>query len=287
VSSGRSGVAVSLDRFAGGLTVTAGTEPQILSFGHGREVRVCPGTTLSVTNSRSGQDFLFGMSTGAFEADYTLQNSADSVLTPDFRIMLEGPGEFHYAISTDARGNTCMRALPGNTASAMVSELIDDDKYEVKSGGQVVFHLGRLTAVETTVSGDCGCPPPSIPVCARGHQRCNGTEAPSDPPHLAQPDTATLSPVSISGGPETTPLKPPGPRKTQVQIDAPLVFRASDLPAVPAALPDPRSLPASNSSASALLPTTIQPSPSSPAEGNKQHHRFFARVKGFFAAIFR
>ncbi|MGA9039388.1 MAG: AMIN domain-containing protein [Terriglobales bacterium] len=284
VSSGSSGIAVSLDRFAGGSTVTAGSETQVLSLGNGGEVRVCPGTTLSVTNSSNGQDLLFGMSTGAFEAHYILQSSADSVLTPDFRIVLEGPGEFHYAIRADTRGNTCMRALPGNTASAMVSELIGDDRYEVKPGEQVFFHSGHLAAMDTAASADCGCPEPSIPVM-RASADMQPASGSTDSVQLAQLGGMTPAPTNIVTNPETVPLRPADSHKTRVQIEAPLVFSASDSAASsPAAMPEAHSSPANNSSASALLPTTVQPSRST--ETNKSRRGLFGKVKGFFAAIF-
>ena len=283
VSSGGSGVTVSLNRFAGGSTITAGTEAQILSLGRGGEVRVCPGTALSVTTSSNGQDLLFGISTGTFEAHYLLQSSADSILTPDFRILLEGPGEFHYAISADSRGNTCMHALPGNAASAMVSELIGDDKYEVKPGEQVVFRSGRLTAMDTADSSDCGCPAPSLPVMRASSEAVPDNDS-SDPAHLAQ-SGVTAAPVSMAeAGSETTPLPP---HDSHIRIEAPLVFRASDLPASePAAKPEVHGLPGSASTVSTLLPATVLPAPSPQSPSDKSHRGFFGKVKGFFAAIF-
>ncbi|MBZ5600447.1 MAG: AMIN domain-containing protein [Acidobacteriia bacterium] len=313
VSPGTSGaVVLAGSRLASGSSVTAGAETAVLHLGRGGEVRVCPGTSVSVTSSKTGRDLMLGMSTGALEAHYKLEASADSVVTPDFRILLAGPGEFHYAISADARGNTCVRALPGNTSSVIVSELMGDGTYQVKPSDQIVFHSGRLTAVDTAVPGSCGCPEPPVPVMR--------ASAPSAPPipdaNLAQsmrlaPPTEQAGPVpppvATSGlrasgsspsqvsvsitGPESAPLPASKPNDVHVQVDAPFVFRASDpTPPPPAPIQEAQRLPLSNPSPPERLQTTVLPPPTPPPPTQNQakppRRGFLGKIRGFFAAIF-
>ena len=168
--------------------LTAGAETSVLRLARGGEVRVCPRTTLSVTPSENGRDLMLGMSTGALEAHYTLNSSADSVVTPDFRMLLSGPGEVNYAISANARGDTCVRALPGNTASVTVSELIGNGTYQVKASEQVFFRAGRIDQMETSVPDDCGCPPPQVPVMRAALPAPTVSEKDLPPAvHFAQP----------------------------------------------------------------------------------------------------
>jgi hypothetical protein len=295
-----------------GSSVTAGKQTATVRLERGGEVRVCPGTSVSVSSSASGRDLLWSMGTGTIETHFSLKASADAVMTPDFRLLLAGPGEFHFAIRTDSRGNTCVRSLDSNTASIIVTELMGEGIYQVRPGEQVYFREGRVAGPEATTPLDCGCPPPP----AVEHAEVS----PPLPPPLVPPETkpaespapavAAPAPVAVakeeppaapvvkeeapppalvaSRAPETAPPPEIAPSEVHVQVDAPLVFHAEEpkpppTPPVAAASVPPASVPAATPPVPA--PTAANPAPAAAApqpEKKKKRGGFF----GFFARLF-
>ncbi len=289
--------AMSASRLAAGSTVTAGSDTTILRLPRGGEVRVCPGTTLSVTASQSKRDLMFGISIGALETHYSLSSSADSILTPDFRIMFAGPGEFDFAISADSHGNTCVRGLRGNTSSAIVSELMGNRIYQVRPNEQVVFRSGQIGKVDTDIPLECGCPPP--PALLRANNPPPQVEPEKQLPtkvsvgagsgSATTQSAANTSDIKLSNGPETAPLPPSQPNDIHVQLDAPLVFNARNrTPSIPPApVEAATALPVvvQSSDRQVHLDPVIQPPPA-PTRDKSARRGFFGRVRGFFSSIF-
>jgi hypothetical protein len=279
-------------RLDSGSTLTAGSETAILRLSRGGELRVCPGTAVSVTPSETKRDLMMGLSTGAVEAHYTLEASADTVLTPDFRIMFAGPGEFHFAISADPQGNTCVRSLKGNTSSAVVSELMGDRIYQVRPTEQAVFHSGRIDKVETDVPLECGCAPPSQLMRAQApfapnvpdselpaKARIGGSETPVVSAANSSPQT-TSSETKLSNGPETTPLPPSQPNEVHMEVDAPLVFTPKKRAA--SASPPPvqaaKDLPVEDSPGRQVHLDTVVETPLPEKQNKPEHRGFFRRL---------
>jgi len=283
-----------------GSAITAGPDTAVLRLSSGGEVHVCPGTTVSVTPSQNRHNLMLSMNTGALEAHFALDASSDSVLTPDFRILLVGPGEFHYAISANRQGDTCVRALPGNTASAIVSEMLGDRTYQVKATDQLLFHSGQLDRVDMAVPLECGCPPPrdaplratnDLPTQADAPPSLNAHPAPAA--ETARTESAPSAGTRAASAPLDASV---APSELQVQIEAPFVFHATGPP--PAPVEDVRALPLDSRSPAAPVLATPPPQPpsespkvvASRATASAKHppaRGFFRRLGGFFASLFR
>ena len=274
-----------------GSSVSAGDAAALLKLKRGGEVRICPRTTVSVASSASGRDLLMGMNTGSLEAHYALSASADTVMTPDFRILLAGPGTFHFAISADAQGNSCVKSLPSNTASLIVNELNGDATYQVKPNEQVYFHGGRISTMDSLVPPNCGCPPTPPPV---------QVEVAKNPPPVQAPQGSAPSfptlPLAAADESLTASVKPLDPKTAHLEMEAPFVYKAGD-PELELALAVGRLRITSDSTLpqAVVLPPPVKPEARTPtvtvasqkSPRKPQGKGFFGKIGSFFSSIFR
>jgi len=220
-------------RMMSGSSVRAGQSNASVKLIRGGELRVCQGSSVSLTSSANGSQMMVALSTGTIEAHFPLANSRDSVMTPDFELSLNGPAVFHVAINTDEAGNTCVQSLHGNTGSVTISELMGDGSYTLMPGDQKIFRAGHAGNPGPALTS-CGCPPDiAVQRAAADPSPPPPSVAPTAPP-VPAPPVAALIESSPRSANVTAPPPTDQPGSVHVQVEAPFVFRAS------APLPPPK-----------------------------------------------
>jgi hypothetical protein len=244
-------------------SVTSGTETIPVSLPHRGTLRICAATTVKLaadSSVPSGETpgLLMALDHGAVEASFATGSNSDVLLTPDFRILISGPGAVEVKVRLGEHGDTCVDNAGVNAPYVLVSSVFDGGAYRVQPGQRVMFQHGSLREVVDQEKEPCGCPP----VVAKGNE----------------------FPLAQSEGLAPLPTPPPsganaGGAASQPSI--PLVYN-STAPA-PATSPQP---------AAETLPTAAQPE-ASPAvnpvpkkEEPKKKQGFFAGVGKFFRRLF-
>ena len=259
-----------------GSQLSAGKSAATLRLARGGEVKICPQSSVAV-NSTSGSDgLMFSLGASALELNYPLNEVADTLITPDFKFMLAGPGVFHFAVGVNSRGDTCVRPLRGNSSSVIVSEMLGQGVYQIKPDEAVMFSGGKLNQ-RSRLTGDCGCPAP-VPVKVAENKEV-----------ALQPVEQNKTPIL----PPEAPLPAEKPGDVHVQIDAPLVFRGDQVAQQPytVARVNFSSLPDVFSLQEKMEPPVLQTdkgevSASAQTPKPKEKKGFFGRMKGFFSSMF-
>ena len=145
-------------------TVTAGAATTEVDLPRRGTLNVCASTTVKLAADASvpaGEDpgILMGLEHGAIEANFATGRNADIVLTPDFRILIGGPGTSNVKVRLGQGGDTCVDT-PGSSAPyVLVTGVFDGGVYRVQPGQRVMFQHGSVHAVVDQEKEPCGCPP--------------------------------------------------------------------------------------------------------------------------------
>jgi len=259
-----------------GSQLSAGRSAATLRLVRGGEIKICPQSSVAVNSTSGNEGLMFSMGASALEVNYPLNEVADTLITPDFKFMLAGPGVFHFAVGVNSRGDTCVRSLQGNSSSVIVSEMLGQGVYQIKPDEAVMFSGGKLSQ-RSALAGACGCPAP-VPVKVAENKEIT-------PQPVQQNKTPILPPEA--------PLPEEKPGDVHVQIDAPLVFRGDQAAQQPytVARVNFSSLPNVFSLQEKMEPTVLQTnkgevSASAQTPKPKEKKGFFGRFKGFFSSMF-
>lgn len=239
-------------------TVTSGSTTTNVTLPHRGTLRVCASTAVKLaadTSVPAGDTpgLMLALDHGALEASFATGRNADVLLTPDFRILISGPGAADVKVRLGEHGDTCVDNPGVNAPYVLVTSVFDNSNYRVQPGQRVMFQNGNLHEVVDNEKEPCGCPPAP----AAGH----ANEFP-----LAQSEGLAPLPATIPA--------PVHPASETPQLTQPLVYKSPDQ-APPAVAVTPPAPPVGSAATQPVTPTS-----------HPRKTGFFGRIGRFFRRIF-
>ena len=235
--------------------VTSGAQTTEVTLPHRGVLRVCAATTVKLaadTGVPAGEvpGLMLSMDHGAIEASFATGRNSDILLTPEFRILIGGPGAAEVKVRLGKHGDTCVDNAGANAPYVLVTSVFEDGDYRVQAGQRVMFEHGSLHQVVDQEKEPCGCPP----AAPKGND----------------------FPLAQSEGLAPLPKPAPSPEiKNGAPVEAiePLVYKSADHAPQPAA----------ESAAPAAASDAV---PAAPKPGPKKKPGFFKSLGHFFRKLF-
>ena len=283
-----------------GSAVSAGEQIVRISLTRGGELRLCPTTTVhlskdSTVEKEDSTALMMALDRGALEANYVTGKYSDVLLTPDFRILLSGPGAANVSVRVNAKGDTCVDNHGENAPYVTVSSLFDGGVYRVQPNQRVLFEHGSLRDVVDKEKELCGCPA-AVSLASAG----NSGDTPAAPGALVGGPSSTTAdtafPLAVSEGLAEPPAKAEAaPGEVHAMVTVPLTYNGAtgkagdpaDLAAAGAAgaeispTPSPLAAPASDAKP---VETAIAVAPARPTRSGRGG--VFHRLGHFFSRMF-
>jgi hypothetical protein len=212
-------------------TVTSGAQTTAVTLPRRGVLRVCASTTVKLAADSSvpaGETpgLMMALDHGAVELSFATGRNSDILMTPDFRILIGGPGSADVKVRLGQHGDTCVDNAGVDAPYVLVTSVFDSGDYRVQPGQRVMFERGSLHEVVDHEKEPCGCPPTAA----------NGNEFP-----LAQSEGLAPTPkpvpaaVPLDQSAAPTPVVPPLVYKSEEHAPQPA---AKATPAPAAATPE-------------------------------------------------
>ncbi|HEX4008150.1 MAG TPA: hypothetical protein VHX60_18395 [Acidobacteriaceae bacterium] len=265
-------------------SITAGDRTADVALTRGGDLKVCASTKihLSTDTTTPGGGLMIALDRGSFEAHYVPGAYSDVLLTPDFRILISGPGQADVSLRVNSQGDTCLDNHGDQAPYVLASSLFAGGAYRVQPNQRVLFEHGSLRDVVDNEPEPCGCPP-DLPVSVASAGATGGHPAQPGEKVAAQNATAAQNPFPLAeseglkppSAPASTPEMPAG--ETHMEVTTPLAYDANH----------PEAPPAESGSTSAPEPTADVHSATAEAPpAHKPHTSVFRHIGHFFRRLF-